>query len=121
MKRLLLVGVALTALFGGAALGAELRRPAYEPPPPAPPPVLNWSGCYIGGYVGGAWNARDAIFTDRGNSTFTSFQGALPEREVAIRGMSAWTTASSAAVLWAVTISRSARPLCSGSKARRVI
>jgi len=86
MKRLLLVGVALTALFGGSALGAELRRPAYEPPPPAPPPVFNWSGCYIGGYVGGAWNARDAIFTDRGNSTFTSFSGGI----AGARGSHSW-------------------------------
>jgi outer membrane immunogenic protein len=86
MKRLLLVGVALTALFGGSALGAELRRPAYTPPPPAPPPVFNWSGCYIGGYVGGAWNARDAIFTDRGNSTFTSFSGGI----AGARGSHSW-------------------------------
>ena len=29
MKKLLLVGTALTALFGGSALAADLRRPAY--------------------------------------------------------------------------------------------
>ena len=34
MKKLLLVGTALTALFGGSALAADLRRPAYTPPPP---------------------------------------------------------------------------------------
>jgi outer membrane immunogenic protein len=86
MKRLLLVGVALTTLLGGSALAAELRRPAYEPPPPAPPPVFNWSGCYIGGYVGGAWNARDAIFTDLGNSTFGSFSGGI----AGARGSHSW-------------------------------
>ena len=36
MKKLLLVGTALTALFGGSALAADLRRPAYTPPPPPP-------------------------------------------------------------------------------------
>jgi outer membrane immunogenic protein len=77
MKKLLLIGVALTALFGGSALAADLRRPAYTPPPPAPPPVFNWSGCYIGGYVGGAWSERDAIFTDLGNSNFGAFSGGL--------------------------------------------
>ena len=34
MKKLLLVGTALTVLFGGSALAADLRRPAYTPPPP---------------------------------------------------------------------------------------
>ena len=29
MKKLLLVGTALTVLFGGSALAADLRRPAY--------------------------------------------------------------------------------------------
>jgi len=74
MKRLLLIGGALTALLGGSALAADLG-PAYTPPPALPP--LNWSGCYIGGYVGGAWNERDAVFTDLGNSTFGAFSGGL--------------------------------------------
>ena len=34
MKKLLLVSTALTVLFGGSALAADLRRPAYTPPPP---------------------------------------------------------------------------------------
>ena len=84
MKKLLLAGVASTALFGGSALAADLRRPAYTPPPP--PPVYNWSGCYIGGYVGGAWNEQDAIFTDRGNSTFGSFSGGI----AGARGSHSW-------------------------------
>ena len=33
MKKLLLVGTAWTVLFGGSALAADLRRPAYTPPP----------------------------------------------------------------------------------------
>ena len=36
MKKLLLVGTALTALFGGSALAADLRRPAYTPATAAP-------------------------------------------------------------------------------------
>jgi outer membrane immunogenic protein len=48
MKKVLLVGTALTVLFGGSALAADLRRPAYTPPPP-PPPVYSWTGFYIGG------------------------------------------------------------------------
>ena len=34
MKKLWPVGTALTALFGGSALAADLSRPAYPPPPP---------------------------------------------------------------------------------------
>jgi outer membrane immunogenic protein len=83
MKKLLLVGAALTALFGGSALAAELRRP---PPPPAPPPVFNWSGCYIGGYVGVAGAQRDATFTDLGNSTFGSYSGGV----AGARGSHSW-------------------------------
>ena len=112
----------LTALVGYAS-AADLRGRApvpYQPPPP-PPPVFNWSGCYIGGYVGGAWNERDAIFTDRGNSTFRAFSGGIVGEgpRTAIPGTSARTAASSAAVLWAVTGSRSARRSCSASKVRR--
>jgi outer membrane immunogenic protein len=53
------------------------RAPVPYQPPPPPPPVFNWSGCYIGGYVGGAWNERDAVFTDRGNSTFRAFSDGI--------------------------------------------
>jgi outer membrane immunogenic protein len=73
MRGLKLGTVALwTLAVAGTAGAADLRRPAM--PPPAPP-VFNWTGCYIGGYVGGAWNERDAIFTDLGNSTFRAFSG----------------------------------------------
>jgi outer membrane immunogenic protein len=49
----------LAAAFGLAASqasAADLPRkaPAYVPPP-APPPYV-WTGCYIGGNVGGAWS-----------------------------------------------------------------
>jgi hypothetical protein len=43
MKEVLLVGTALTVLFGGSALAADLRRPAYTPPPPPPPPPASTS------------------------------------------------------------------------------
>ena len=46
MKKLLIAGIASTALLGGSALAADMsRRPAYTPPPPPPPPaVFNWHG-----------------------------------------------------------------------------
>src|SRR5262249_9729885 len=54
MKKLFLGSVALVALGLGApaALAAEMRVPAYTPPPPPAPIYANWSGCYAGGVAG---------------------------------------------------------------------
>jgi outer membrane immunogenic protein len=67
MKRLLLGCVPLIALAGiSAAPAADLRMPVKAPPMAA---SFNWSGCSIGGYVGGAWNGNDgAVFTDQGQN-----------------------------------------------------
>jgi outer membrane immunogenic protein len=88
MKKLLLIGAAFAVLFGGSALAADIRRPAYTPPPAAAPPpaIFNWSGCYIGGYLGGAWNEQDVTFTDLGNSAFRSFSGGI----AGARGSHSW-------------------------------
>jgi outer membrane immunogenic protein len=66
MKRLFLGSVALVALGLGtpAAFAAELRAPAYTPPPPAPP-AYTWSGCYIGG-GGGYSTGRATQYTAPG-------------------------------------------------------
>jgi outer membrane immunogenic protein len=57
MKKLLLVGVALSVL-SGSAVAADLARPAYAPPPP----VYSWTGLYWGVNVGYSWgqDKRDA-------------------------------------------------------------
>jgi len=63
MKKLLLAGIAGVAFVAGApAHAADLgRRPAYAPPPVvAPVPIFSWSGCYIGGHIGGGW-ARKSV------------------------------------------------------------
>lgn len=50
--RIALAGIAaIAALFGTPALAADMPVKA----PPAPPPAYNWTGCYVGGNVGGAW------------------------------------------------------------------
>src|SRR4029079_18001435 len=77
MKKLLLVSTALTVLFAGSALAANLRRPApaYTPPPP-PPPVFSWTGFYIGGNLGGAWargTVSDSLFGLSGSSDRSRF------------------------------------------------
>jgi outer membrane immunogenic protein len=56
-KSALLTSTALTtsmALISGAAVAADMpvKAPVYAPP-------FSWSGCYIGGNVGGAWGDID--------------------------------------------------------------
>ena len=78
MKKLWLGWFWIAALVAGPALAADLPRkaPAYTPPPP--PPVFSWTGCYLGGYAGGAWQGSNgAEFTDLGNTTRHSFSGGV--------------------------------------------
>ncbi len=53
---------ATLAAFAGAATAADLGRRApapYQPAPP-PPPVFTWTGCYIGGNIGGGWASKSS-------------------------------------------------------------
>jgi len=58
MKRVFAVGMAVT-LFGGSALAADLPYKAPVKADPAAATVFNWTGCYVGGHVGGGWGIRD--------------------------------------------------------------
>jgi outer membrane immunogenic protein len=60
MKKLFLMGVALSALVAGPAMAADLavRAPAYKAPPPVPV-YFSWTGCYVGGHVGGLWARKE--------------------------------------------------------------
>jgi outer membrane immunogenic protein len=61
MRNLLLGTVAVVALIAGPASAADLAvkaAPVYK----APPPVVtyySWTGCYVGGHVGGLWAKKD--------------------------------------------------------------
>ena len=56
--------------------GFAAKAPAYTPPPP--PPAFSWTGCYLGGYAGGAGQSNNgAEFTDLGNTTRRSFSGGV--------------------------------------------
>jgi outer membrane immunogenic protein len=63
-KSALLTSTALTstvlttsmALISGAAVAADMRMPVKAPPVASP---FSWTGCYIGGHVGGVWGDID--------------------------------------------------------------
>jgi outer membrane immunogenic protein len=44
------------------ALAADMAPRYSKAPPPAPIMVYNWTGCYIGGNVGGGWAKTDQTF-----------------------------------------------------------
>jgi outer membrane immunogenic protein len=61
MKNVLL-GTAVVLAAHAPAHAADLaQRPVYKAPPPmlAPAPVFSWTGCYLGGHVGGGWGRKD--------------------------------------------------------------
>jgi outer membrane immunogenic protein len=62
MKRPLLGNIALaTIVIGGSAWAADMPRKAVPAAPTAAPaaPEVSWTGCYIGGNVGGGWALKD--------------------------------------------------------------
>jgi outer membrane immunogenic protein len=67
MKKFLLGSVALAAMVAGPAMAADM-------PLKAPPPVVyyNWSGCYVGGHVGGKSSRADLTY---GNTLGLGFPG----------------------------------------------
>jgi len=81
MKKLLLAGVAVSALLGGQATAADLARPApVYAPPPVLVPLFTWTGCYVGGNVGGIWaksDWNDGFFGDFGTNTASGALGGI--------------------------------------------
>jgi outer membrane immunogenic protein len=72
LAKLVLCAVVLAAPASAADLGRRMPVKATM----AVPPPFTWTGCYVGGYVGGAWS-DDVTFTDLGNANFGAFSGGL--------------------------------------------
>jgi outer membrane immunogenic protein len=62
MKKFLVAGIAAAAFCGVPVLAADLptKAPVYKA---AHEPMFNWTGCYIGGNVGGAWSGVKSSYT----------------------------------------------------------
>ena len=54
MKKFALGMLAAVAMTG-SAVAADMAPRYAKAPPPAPVVVYNWTGCYIGGNIGGGW------------------------------------------------------------------
>ncbi len=77
MRRTTIIALAAVAFSlgaAGSALSADLPRkaPAYVPPPP---PVLNWTGFYVGGFLGAATSEKDVTVTELGSTTHVAYNG----------------------------------------------
>ena len=72
MKKLLLAGVAVAALFGGSAVAADMGAPVYKAPPPAP--VFTWAGWYFGTHTG----AAIGLTTTKNLTPFGGFDAGIP-------------------------------------------
>src|SRR5581483_8551970 len=71
MKKIMIAATALAVLGGSSAFAADL--PVRYSPPPAAPVVVSyysWTGCYIGGNVGGMWVKKDWTDADPLSATF---------------------------------------------------
>src|SRR6266478_1896244 len=58
VRKLFVAGVAVAGLFAAPAMAGDLpiNAPIYAPLYRAPPIIaLNWTGCYLGGHIGGSF------------------------------------------------------------------
>jgi len=70
MKKILLTTVALTALVAAPAMAADLRlrAPVYKGAPVVA--AYSWTGCYVGGNVGGVWVNKEWFSQLPGDPSF---------------------------------------------------
>jgi outer membrane immunogenic protein len=103
---------ALAGTAGAADYGVPYQAPSYGVPVRARadlPPYVNWTGCYIGGYIGGAFSERDTTFTDLGNNTFRAYSGGI----VAGRAENphSWDVGSNSSVIGGGTVGCNYQPM----------
>src|SRR5437763_9627083 len=78
MRKLLIAGSSVIARLGGPAGAADLARPApVYAVPPGVAAVFTWTGCYVGGNVGGVWANTGWTDTALGDFGSNTASGAL--------------------------------------------
>jgi outer membrane immunogenic protein len=101
MKKFLLGTVALVALGATVpAFAADLAaRPAYTKAPAYMAPIYNWTGFYIGGHIGGAFEGNNGFGGSSNNGNNGSFLGGVqagadyqfaPNWVVGLEGQYSW-------------------------------
>jgi outer membrane immunogenic protein len=70
--KLLMAAAVASISFAGVASAADMPMKVKAPPPP---PIFNWTGFYIGGFVGGAGADRDAWASEPVNVPFGFYNG----------------------------------------------
>jgi outer membrane immunogenic protein len=95
-----------TLAIAGTASAADLRAPLRAPPVA---PAFSWTGCYFGGYVGGAWSDRDATFSDLGNSTFRAYSGGIVAGRV--EGAHSWDVGQDSSFIGGGTVGCNWQPV----------
>ncbi len=80
MKKMLLAGTALLTLVSGSAMAADLSRPGPAPvytKAPMMAPLFTWTGCYVGGNVGGLFVQKNVTATAAIGGVTTVGSGSL--------------------------------------------
>ena len=86
-----LLALAALGLVTSQALAADMARPVYKAPPPPPAPIYNWTGCYIGVNLGGAWGNVDVTDVNTGATISPSNSGFAGGGQIGCdRQMGAW-------------------------------
>jgi outer membrane immunogenic protein len=112
--RVLMLGrVALFAfVLAAPASAADLGRPPPLPVKAPPPVAFSWTGCYLGGYLGGAGADSDAVFTDLGNSRFAAFSGGFASSGgVRVEGAHRWGVPFDSSVIGGGTLGCNWQPV----------
>jgi outer membrane immunogenic protein len=81
MKKIV-ISIAAIAAFTGSAIAADMAPRYAKAPPPAPVTVYNWTGCYVGGNVGGGWARTDQTRVSRLGVPFPANYGSSDNSEV---------------------------------------
>src|SRR6201746_1210577 len=131
MKKFLLGTVALIALGATVpALAADLAaRPYTKAPPAVYAPIYNWTGFYIGGHIGGAFDGNNGFNGTTNNSSDGRFLGGVqvgadyqfaPNWVLGIEGQYSWLANNNGGIIFpgALTYTNNQRAL--GSVTGRV-